>query len=877
MFKGVLEKSKRFFKNKGRRLRFANQKPVKIQVGIRIDEVVALAIKENIDNYIMADLRNLIANLEQEPDIADNPYKKERLEWAKSYLEKFEKEVDKIRNKGKTSHELKTILKNISLQSDKITNEIKRIPVVLTESWAVVENTINKIEEQVLLYNQSIKSYTEKGGKDTYQNLTIKEEDLTTIYESVAESIEKIKDDLVAKPTNELELKNRLSFLEKFADKLVRFAPSKEKFNEIRTKIDKKIADKKKAAADQQKAKECHELIKKYTDFLKEYNKANEEIQKCINCIEEFINKQNLTEEDLKNVINYSSAFDTHNKKKSELASKMQPLIEEARSKYSLELKDVPEVKQMLVKEAQFSKGYEELIEGLEKQYVIALHEIYKDTTTSERKDQLFNILKAINEVANTIIQDYSVKSKIDIVVLNNNRRSKRNDLLKKMFPKQNVGAQKIESNEELKRKIQSIFAELLEAYRKADIQRNGEIVLNPQKYLKQIIELHRSSLGPESDKILNEARITFEKDYKKVIELKCRVLTAFQQEVKAKIQEAFRTRKSSDQFDIRKDHNEWLSKIEHYQILAIFTLDTTGQYKELIPNGIEIIKECIEEQNKIYNQIKNNERQSLTIQLSEEFVNITKRFEHLPVDDKFESFIVDVFEKMKRQYSALTDFKVELALEKNMVIVLYQYQQYNYENGVYLPRNEIFPHVIMSQKKFAEYIKYKKEKVQVKETNHQLHDLESYGSQILINDEKSNDVKVTKRPLRLAAKKPQVVSRTKNLILSGANFFTLNLIDKGLKIKYNENLRNQLRELNAKLSLVHKDPEKYRSRTQITFDGNETEQNLQFKGKKENFDIADYKLEVRLKNDNPNNSSDLLYDYHLDNISDELQRGRHL
>ena len=73
---------------------------------------------------------------------------------------------------------------------------------------------------------------------------------------------------------------------------------------------------------------------------------------------------------------------------------------------------------------------------------------------------------------------------------------------------------------------------------------------------------------------------------------------------------------------------------------------------------------------------------------------------------------------------------------------------------------------------------------------------------------------------------------------------------------------------LNAKISLVNKS--NYRSRKDIKFQGDETAQDLAFKTPKENFNIEDYKLEVRLIDDEKKRS-DLLYSFDLNNISDEL------
>ena len=124
----------------------------------------------------------------------------------------------------------------------------------------------------------------------------------------------------------------------------------------------------------------------------------------------------------------------------------------------------------------------------------------------------------------------------------------------------------------------------------------------------------------------------------------------------------------------------------------------------------------------------------------------------------------------------------------------------------------------------------------------------------IMVEGEKPTDIKVTNRTIQLATNRRQVINRAKGLIIANADSLTVSLIKQGLRVRYNENLRDQLKALNAKLSLVNKS--NYRSRKDIKFKGEETEQDLAFKTKKENFNIEDYKLEVRLMDDEKKKNS---------------------
>ena len=210
--------------------------------------------------------------------------------------------------------------------------------------------------------------------------------------------------------------------------------------------------------------------------------------------------------------------------------------------------------------------------------------------------------------------------------------------------------------------------------------------------------------------------------------------------------------------------------------------------------------------------------------------------------------------------------------MEDNFVEVTYNARKYNFGTAEYQIVPQEFPHVIMSQAKLAEYKAKKKQAVEPKKDEQQQEDL--IGSKIVFKGEEESEIKVTNRTIKLATNRRQVINRAKNLILKNADPITVSLVKQGLRIKYNENLRNQLKALNARLHLVHKDKEKYRTRKIIDFEGDETEKELAFKTPKVDFKIEDYKLEFRLM-DEARKRSDLLYSYDLENISEELHRSK--
>ncbi len=112
---------------------------------------------------------------------------------------------------------------------------------------------------------------------------------------------------------------------------------------------------------------------------------------------------------------------------------------------------------------------------------------------------------------------------------------------------------------------------------------------------------------------------------------------------------------------------------------------------------------------------------------------------------------------------------------------------------------------------------------------------------------------------------KQQIATKAKNIITTG-DAVTVSLIKNGIKIKYSQDLREKLSQLNAKLSLVNK--ENYRSRTSSTIDAEAEEQTVAFKDDRE-IRPEDYKIEIRVPNAG---DSDVLYEFDLEDVSEELK-----
>ena len=134
-------------------------------------------------------------------------------------------------------------------------------------------------------------------------------------------------------------------------------------------------------------------------------------------------------------------------------------------------------------------------------------------------------------------------------------------------------------------------------------------------------------------------------------------------------------------------------------------------------------------------------------------------------------------------------------------------------------------------------------------------------------------EVRVNKpNSLRLRTDKPEIINRLNSKILT-VDELGLRIIKNGFAIKYSESLRQELKALNAKLSLVQKG-NGLRRRTSINFDENAEQQDLAFKSISEDFDAKDYRLEIRARQRDENgeltNRSDLVYDLEM---TDELLR----
>lgn len=238
----------------------------------------------------------------------------------------------------------------------------------------------------------------------------------------------------------------------------------------------------------------------------------------------------------------------------------------------------------------------------------------------------------------------------------------------------------------------------------------------------------------------------------------------------------------------------------------------------------IDVISRLIDEINK------------LTSGLTPDIVN------DIALEDKLKSEIDTIIER----YPELNNLKCHLNLEKNSLILLLSKNTYDFKEGRYFVENvESRDAEVLSPELRAIYEKA----------------IKSHGAS---DDLDSDEVKISTRQLTFNPKnKVQIASKESSLVMEG-NEVTISLIKNGIRIRYSQELREKLSQLNAKINLVNK--ENYRSRTSATIDSDTQE--LVFSDGRE-IKPEDYKIEIRVPS---NDESTVLFEYDLEKAEEELK-----
>jgi len=910
MFNSVQgEGIKKFFKKrKSRKLSFASQEPVKVQAGAQIAEIATGAVSKRTENLIISSLKAKIKDLETQLAAGRNPRLEADLAWAKDYLNKFETAVEKVKaatqkaQQPKKEHELKTLLASIKLQGERVFKSVSNFTyTIVKDDIDCIKNEIATINEQLRIYEQSVKSYIAKGGTEEYYKVVIEPKRIKVIYKQIAKKIEELKDELKNKPT-EYELKQNIAMLEKLADDLVKFAPTPEVYNNIRTEVDEEIAASRKPlpappAAPPQPGPgpvtppprpSYQGEIAAYEEELGKINEYVIEFNKLIVRTEQLAVESLLTPEMIEEYISIEEKMKDLSHKIESSKINLAQISKSVRDNHKLDIAKLTSIQAIKVEKLQYKMPHQLYVECLDRKGLDVIDQI-KDLalqkTTAEKEElfeintkiaKLYQFLLSINSLIDRRLVQYSRINRKSITSLYKERHDRR----KKIADEHTLGM--TEDISEIttdiavfKAKIIEVRTKWLEAYNKAPISVAGKVALDETPFIQEMTELIATAQKNDQLEVIIESSNEFNKIRTQILKDKLAALHKLESVVRTRLESIYRTGTISETVKEGIDHNEWLTEIE-YSELELLASDP--EYKNLVPNAMELIDHYIAEQEKKHQDVKRRIKFDKVEALSEEFALLTEKTATIPMDEHFEENVTALFESMKMRYRVLKDFNYTLDLKANTVKVSYNATKYNYSTGSYHMELETFEHVVLNKVKMQEYRESRNivepatpatfpplepPKSGAPEEEEGLH-----KPKIVVEGENPTDIKVTNRTIQLATNRRQVINRAKGLIIANADSLTVSLIKQGLRIRYNEHLRDQLKALNAKLSLVNKS--NYRSRKDIKFKGEETEQDLAFKTKKENFNIEDYKLEVRLMNDEKKRS-DLLYSFDLENISDEL------
>ena len=159
----------------------------------------------------------------------------------------------------------------------------------------------------------------------------------------------------------------------------------------------------------------------------------------------------------------------------------------------------------------------------------------------------------------------------------------------------------------------------------------------------------------------------------------KVTALHKLERTVRTRLDAIYKTGTISETVKPGIDHNEWLTEIEYSELQL---LAAAPDYKNLVPNAMELIDQYIAEQEKKHQTVKRNIKFKKVEALSEEFAILTEKTAAIPMDENFEKNIVALFESMKQRYKALKDFDYKLDLAANFVAISYTATKYKYSTG---------------------------------------------------------------------------------------------------------------------------------------------------------------------------------------------------
>lgn len=529
----------------------------------------------------------------------------------------------------------------------------------------------------------------------------------------------------------------------------------------------------------------------------------------------------------------------------------------ELRKKYNCYVTSIKEVAEFPVINIDFGNDYELFIAEYGKLVVEAELELKKlseemndKNTSPERKaelktkiDNLYKYIQTVNKFIDRRIISESTEKGLDIVTLlrarNEEKKKLRAELEKILSPKQVERKEPIETPEQVQaRLIQELEISLKEVYARwlKAIELGEEI--NEELFNNEINNIINNSELSEKEKIASEMKKEFEKEkeryligrlngdlesLKQSIDL-MNITDEFANEVVAKYEQL------REKYEIIFDKFGMIYSLEENKVRILINAEPPQ-----VP-GLSIEADMMSDKKKQeYQEFLDSKKK---VQVTEEqILNTVRTIIGKNTTDDVKT-IVSVLQLIRKQSPEVTMRILEILDERGVIKLT--------DDGK-------FEQIIES------YDVYRKE----------FHNVNTIISPVVPtkNEVSIPEVRVSKpTSLKLRTDKPAIINRLNSKVLT-VDELGLKIIKNGFSIKYSESLRQELKALNAKLSLVQKG-DGLRRRTSINFDETKEEQKLAFKKISDDFDAKDYKIEIRARqtdeNGKPTNRSDLVYDLEM-------------
>ena len=606
---------------------------------------------------------------------------------------------------------------------------------------------------------------------------------------------------------------------------------------------------------------ELNQAISNYISLLNEINDQYKAINDCNRKMsaQAYVDLDKLDVNTVAQLIDIENTAQNHDMNIMRTRLALSNARAELRTKYHCYVTSIKEVMEFPVLNVEFGNDYEMFIEEYNRLVVEAevrikrlSEEMNDEKTPSERKtelkttiENLYNYIQTINKFIDRRIVHESSEKGLDIVTLlkarNEHRRNLREELEKTLQP---IRREPIETPEQVQARLtQELEISLKDVYsRWLNAIEQGEDI-NEELYINEI------------NRIVNSSKLTGKEQVASA--MKSEFLTKKEQSYIAKLNKELEAVKQEvDLMNITDDFmNTVIARYEQVKVKYEKVFERFGMIYALEENKIKVLINAEPPQipghsieTNIISEAKNQEYteylEKKNVQVTEEQILTTARIiigKDL-TDDV--NVVISVLQQIKTQSPEETMRILEILDERGVIK---------------LTGDGKFERMIES---FDDYRK------------------QFHNANVIISPKVTTqnpglvpEVRVNKpNSLRLRTDKPEIINRLNSKILT-VDELGLRIIKNGFAIKYSESLRQELKALNAKLSLVQKG-NGLRRRTSINFDENAEQQDLAFKSISEDFDAKDYRLEIRARQREENgeltNRSDLVYDLEM---TDELLR----